>query len=110
MDNNRLDDVLSCCPNYDDIISFNVKDNDEVTRNLINYYEDFVFINFQSKDKIKKLDLILSEYIKDRNFYNYIQDRYKCEGDVLPLFDEIEKKYDEFKNNVLKKIETAVWI
>ena len=52
MENTRIDDVLSSCPNYDVIINYNVKDCDEITRKLINYYEDYVFINFSDKNKI----------------------------------------------------------
>ncbi len=110
MKNNHLEDVLMCCPNYDEIIGYNIKNNDEISRNLINYYEDFVFLNFDDKNKISKLDLILYEYIKDRDFYKFIQDRFKSEGDVLPLFDELKKLYDEFKEEALKKVESAVWI
>ena len=110
MENNRLDDVLSSCFNYDEIIGYNMKKDDEISRNLINYYEDFVFINFEDKEKLKQLDLILYEYIKDREFYNYIQDRFKKEGDVLPLFDELKKLYDDFKEESLKMVDNAVWI
>ena len=110
MKNNRLEDVLDSCHNYDEIISYNIKDNDEISRSLINYYEDFVFLNFDDKNKINKLDLILYEYIKDRNFYKFIQERFKSEGDVLPVFDELKNLYDEFKEETLKKVESAVWI
>lgn len=110
MENNRLEDVLSSCINYDEIIAYNTKHDDEISRNLINYYEDFVFINFEDKEKLKQLDLILYEYIKDREFYNYIQDRFKKEGDVLPLFDELKKLYDGFKKDSLKTVDSAVWI
>lgn len=110
MENNRLEDVLKCCPNYDEIISYNINDNDEISRDLINYYEDFVFLNFDDKSKISKLDLILYKYIKDREFYKFIQDRFKSEGDVLPLFDELKKLYEKFEKNTLKKVESAVWI
>lgn len=110
MENNRLEGVLKYCPNYDRIISYNIKDDDEVSRKLINYYEDFVFINFDNKNKLNELDLILYEYIKDRDFYKFIQDRFISEGDVLPLFEELKKLYDEFKEEALKKVESAVWI
>lgn len=110
MDNKRLEDVLISCPNYDEIISYNIKDDDEISRYLINYYEDFVFLNFENKTLISKLDLILYKYIKDRNFYKFIQERYKSKGDVLPLFDELEKLFNKFKDEAINKIETSVWI
>ena len=110
MKNNCLEDVLSSCPYYDEIINFNVKDNDEITRNLINYYEDFVFLNFENKNTLSELDLILYEYIRDINFYKFIQDRFKYEGDVLPLFDELKQLYNEYKEKTLQKVESSVWI
>ena len=39
MKNNRLEDVLSSCPYYDEIINFNVKDNDEITVVFITHRE-----------------------------------------------------------------------
>ena len=103
-------DCLNSCPNYDSIISYNIKDDDEISRNLINYYEDFVFLNFDNKNQLSEIDLILYEYIKDRAFYKFIQDRFTREGDVLPLFEELKKLYDEFKEEAIKKVESAVWI
>lgn len=110
MNDNHLDDVLSCCPYYDQIINYNVKADDEISRNLINYYEDFVFLNFNNEIELKELDLILYKYIKDVNFYKFIQDRFKKEGDVLPLFDELKGLYNEFKELTLQKAEPAIWI
>lgn len=110
MENNRLEDVLNSCPNYDTIINFNIKANDEITRNLINYYEDFVFLNFDDKKKLNELDLILFEYISNVNFYKFIQDRFKHEGDVLPLFDELKQLYNEFTEKNLGRLENSVWI
>lgn len=110
MEKNHLEDVLRCCPNYDEIISYNIKDKDEISRELINYYEDFVFINFNDKNKLSELDLILYKYIKDTDFYKFIQDRFQREGDVLPLFDELKKLYEEFKIQALKRVESSVWI
>ena len=110
MENNRLEDVLGACPNYDDIIGYIINDNDEISRNLINYYEDYVFLNFDDKNKINELDLILFEYINDKNFYRFIQNRFKYEGDVLPIFDELKKLYEEFKLEEIKIVDNAVWI
>lgn len=110
MDNSHLEDVLSACPNYDDIIGYNINDNDDISRNLINYYEDFVFLNFDDKCKINELDSILFEYISDRDFYKFIQNRFKYEGDVLPIFDELKNLYEEFKIEEIKIIDNAVWI
>lgn len=110
MEDNHLDDVLSCCPHYDKIINYNVKDQDVITRHLINYYEDFVFLNFNNKKALSDIDLILYEYIQNVKFYKFIQDRFKHEGDVLPLFDELKQLYDEFMEQTTKTIEYAVWI
>ena len=110
MVNNRLDDVLSSCPYYDDVINYNVKECDEISRNLINYYEDFVFLNFENKNKLNELDLIMYEYIRDVKFYKFIQDRFKSEGDVLPLFDELKQLHDEFEEQTMKKVEMTIWI
>lgn len=110
MVDNHLENVLSSCPNYDEIINYNVKNNDEISRSLINYYEDFVFLNFDNKIQLNELDSILYEYIKDAKFYKFIQDGFKIEGEVLPLFDVLKQLHNEFKEQSMKKVEESVWI
>lgn len=100
--------VLNNCFNYDEIINYNIRENDDITKELINYYQDYVFLNYREKDKIKTLDLIIYEYIKNRDFYNFLQDKIK-EGS-LPLFDGLETIYNEYQSNAIKKIDKAVWI
>lgn len=103
-----LEEVLNNCFNYDEIINYNIKENDNVTKVLINYYQDYVFLNYRETDKIKTLDLIIYEYVKNRDFYNFLQDKIK-EGS-LPLFDSLEKSYNEYQSDSIRKIDKSIWI
>lgn len=110
MKTEHLDIVLENCKNYDDIINYTPQENDEITKDMIRYYQDYVFFNWDQVDKIKKLDIILNDYLKNRGFYKYIQIRFKEVGDFLPLYDILVNLYNNYQIESMKKVNNTKWI
>ena len=107
---NNIELVLDCCKNYDRIINFKIDDNDTISRDLISYYKEYVFFNYDDKTKISLLDEAMYEYVSNRDFYNYVQDRLKNFDDILPFDDDINKIYNEFKYKSVRTISSCRWI
>lgn len=107
---NNIELVLDCCKNYDEIVNFRIDENDIISRDLISYYKEYVFFNYGDKDKISLLDEAMHEYVSNRDFYNYIQDRLKNFGDILPVDDDINRIYNEFREESVRMINSCKWI
>lgn len=110
MNQKHLQEVLNSCPHYDEIINYTPKEDNQISKEIIRYYQDYVFFNWDQMEKIKELDNILSEYVNNREFYNYVGNRFKEFGDVLPLFDELTNLYQDYLNESMKKIENTKWL
>lgn len=110
MNQNHLDLILENCKYYDDIINYTPEENDKVTKDLIRYYQDFVFFNWNQGDKIKQLDIILNDYLKNRGFYQFIHNRFEEVGDVLPLYDVLVSLYNNYQIEAIKKVDNTKWI
>lgn len=106
----HLNIVLENCEYYDDIINYTPQENDEITKSLIRYYQDYVFFNWDQADKLKQIDIILNEYLKNRSFYKYIQVRFKEDGDFLPSYDSLVNSYNSYQRNAIKKVDNTKWI
>ena len=107
---NNIELVLDCCKYYDEIVGFRIDEDDFISKDLISYYKEYVFLNYDDKEKISVLDKVMYEYIKNREFYNYIQNRFRDSGDILPIDSDINKIYDEFKDESLRVINNYKWI
>lgn len=110
MNQNHLDLILENCKYYDDIINYTPEENDKITKDLIRYYQDFVFFNWNQSDKIKQLDTVLNEYLKNRKFYQYIYNRFEEVGDVLPLYDVLVNLYNSYQIEEMKTVGNTKWI
>ena len=102
--------VLDCCKNYDEVINFKYKSDDNLTQDLINYYKDYVFFNHENKENISMLDMILYKYITDTSFFDYVQGKLKNDDSLLPIDDDLKKIYDSFKEEEFKIINSCRWI
>lgn len=113
--------VFEACPNYDQIINHQMKDQDIRTKRLIHYYEDYIFnINLTDEEeinKITKLDQIIAEYITDYHLLEYFEknfERKMKENEEKAYFDElvdtIIELYEQYKLDQITKITTPKWI
>lgn len=107
---NNIELVLDCCKYYDEIVAFNIEENDFISRDLISYYKEYVFFNYDDKEGIRTLDKVMYEYIRNREFYNYVQNRFKNFGDILPIDSDINSIYAEFKDESIRVINSCKWI
>lgn len=110
MKTDHLTLILENCKYYDDIINYTPEENDDITKEMIRYYQDYVFFNWDQADKISQLDIILNDYLKNRNFYQYIQLRFREVGDVLPIYDILVNLYNNYQIEAIKKIDNTKWI
>jgi len=106
----HLDAVLENCKHYDDIVGYTVLENDEITKDMIRYYQDYVFFNWNQSEKIKEIDKILNEYLKNIHFYKYIQMHFNEVGDFLPIYDILLSLYNRYQDEAMKKINNTKWI
>lgn len=107
--NNHLKEVLENCVNYDFIIN-HITDNDELSKILIKFYQDYVFYNWSSIYNIKMLDTIIFEFINDSNFNSYMHDEYKDINGFMPVFDSLLEKYNKYQKEKLEKVDCTKWI
>jgi len=106
----HLDVILDNCEHYDDIINYTPNEYDELTKDMIRYYQDYIFFNWDQAEKIKLLDHIMNEYLKNIKFYKYLQARFQQTGDVLPLYDVIVNLYNNYQLEAMKKVDNTKWI
>ena len=106
----HLNVILDNCKYYDDIINYTPNEYDELTKDMIRYYQDYIFFNWDQSEKIKLLDHIMNEYLKDAKFYKYLQACFHQSGDVLPLYDVIVNLYNNYQLEAMKKVDNTKWI
>ena len=106
---NNIELILNCCKHYDEIVNYSIDDSDFISKDLISYYKEYVFFNYDDKKKIRLLDKIMYEYIRNKEFYSYIQDKLNT-GEILPIDSDINKIYKEFKVNSIRVINSCKWI
>lgn len=106
----HLEEVLKNCKYYDDIINYTPEENDDITKDMIRYYQDYVFFNWDQSEKLKKIDKILNDYIKNAHFNKYIKKHFQEIGDVLPVYDILNNLYDEYQVEAMKKVDNTRWI
>lgn len=110
MKTEQLNVVLSNCQYYDSIVNYTPSEQDIVTKDMIRYYQDYIFFNWDQSKKIKLLDQIMNEYLKNRKFYKYIQTHFKEDGDFLPLYDILVNLYNNYQLESMKKVDNTKWI
>lgn len=94
----------------DKILNFLYEDNDEISKKLIECYQELMF----NKNKnIKLFYQILDEYTNKNGFYKYLQQNFPDE-DLYELNDQIIKKvisiYKRYQIDKLKVINNARWL
>jgi len=106
----HLEEVLKNCEYYDDIINYTPEENDDITKDMIRYYQDYVFFNWNESEKLKNIDVILNEYVKNTHFNKYMKKRFREVGDVLPVYDILESLYKDYQEEAMKKVDNTRWI
>ena len=100
------------CPNYDNIVEYEYKKNDSITKNLIDYYRDYVFeAKEEELDHLNKFDKALNGYLKSNNFYKKVQNYFSEIGNYEDdIISNLIKIYDKNEEETLKEIKNTKWI
>lgn len=107
--------ILKHSPNYDKIVDFLYKENDNISKQLIECYQEYLFTIKSVKSK-ENIDNIMNLYTEKEDFYKYVQN-YFSENDCLELYDSYDKVikklikvYKEYEEERFKKIKNTRWV
>lgn len=100
------------CPNYDNIVDYEYKKNDTITKHLLDYYRDLAFSAKEEEIEIlKKFDIALNGYLKSNNFYKKVQTYFSEMGNYEDdLINNLVKIYELNEEETLKEIKNTKWI
>lgn len=106
-------DLLQSSPNYDKIVNFLYEENDDISKLLIDYYQQYLF-NIKSNKSKSNIDNIMNIYTEKTDFYKYVQQYFKENDDIYDTYDRVIKKlnklYKNYDEEKLKKINNARWL
>ena len=118
MSNNK--EVLNYCPNYYNIVNFDFNENDLISEKLVNIYKNYFFSinlgNFEDINKLKELDRVLENYIRDYLFRSELQKeiiavKVKKDNNILNnLVDAILKIFSNYEEYTTRRIYISKWI
>ena len=118
----KTKNVLSICTHYDDIVNFPFKENDVLTRVIIDEYTNTIFdVNSQDLGKtnhLKVVDIVVYEYLNDKKFTNRVKEQLEFNNielneesligcDIISLLITF---YKEYKNRLEEEKEDTVWL
>lgn len=98
--------------NYDTIINFLYEENNEISKFLIECYQEYIF-NIKNKKSISNIDNIMNEYVKKNGFYRFVNNYFKTDN-KYNSFDKIilqlNKLYKEYEEDKIKNIKNTRWL
>lgn len=116
IDMDNVQKIFSICKYYDEIINYEIEDNDILTFNLIDFYKDYVFSHIE-EEKVKLIDECIYKYISDYNYQKglkkIINNRDIDLNDYKKTSKLIRKiiKYDDnYENNRVRNITVSKWL
>jgi len=117
---NKDEYIIQYCPNFYRIINFNYKEEDDITKRLINIYKKCVFTieptTREELNELRQLDYVLSKYIDDSEFRESLQLHIshidlKTKKDIIKAFiNGLMDIYNSYLEGTTKKIHIARWI
>lgn len=112
--------VIEFCPNFYNIINFEVMDNDLITRKILNIYRSYIFNinvnNREAKKKAIRLDRVINKYLEDYHFYNHLKNKFlyveltTTDNIINSFVDNILNIYEAYLESSTKNIHFARWI
>lgn len=104
--------IKQYCPNYDLIVEFDYKKEDLITKHLIDYYRDYVYLVKEEEYSIlQKLDNALNTYINKNNFYKKVQNHFNdltdYQDDIVSNFIMLHEKHED---ESLKDVLNTKWL
>lgn len=112
--------ILSHCPNFYKINSFNFYDEDYISAKLLELYRSFVFsIDIENEEEIslvERIDFVINKYIDDYLFRKQMQKdmlniRVKSNNNFIKnIIEAIVSSYEAYEAGYTRNIYFARWI
>ena len=113
-------EILKHVPFFYKIINFEFYEDDELSKRLINIYQDYVFkVDITDKKEVEKLesiDKVLNKYIEDYSFRKELKRemqniKVRKDEDILTaIVNWVIKTYDNYEFGYTKNIYFSRWI
>lgn len=113
-----MKETLKCAPHYDEIISFNFKEDDFITERIINYYQEYLFGIIKSNNyRIRVLDKIIYEYLTNSKFNRYAKEfleNLEVSNDDIDYYNNLDinlpRLYRMYEKNSLLVVSSTRWL
>ena len=116
IDMDNVKKTLDICKYYDDIINYEIEEEDNISFELIDFYKDYVF-SVKNDDKIKLLDTCMYKYISEYYYREGLKSIINIRDIDLNNYKKTNKlirkiiKYDDnYENERVRKITISKWI
>lgn len=100
IDITHVNKILSNCPHYDDIVGYEYKDDDTLSKALIDWYKELIFaIDGKSEKELKIINVL------DKSLYLYTKDhRYKKELKKIITVEDVKLTNFALIKEAIRKI------
>lgn len=111
--------IFNFCPNYDNIVNYKFSKKDIISKELIDFYEDYVFnCNIKDKeaiDRLQELDEIMNLFVKDLRFNEYVKASINSIDEAnmeiyTDLIFYIIDIYNKYENKTKTEVKTSRWL
>ena len=117
--NNKL--VLNYCPNFYKIVNFDIDEDDNVSRKLIQIYQEYIIkidlSNVEETKLVMELDKVLSRYIDDYEFrknlkVSMLQVKIKksCTNILKAIVESIVSIFNNYEEYTTRNVYISRWI
>lgn len=117
--NNKL--VLNYCPNFYKIVNFDFDEDDNMSRRLIQIYQDYIFkidlSNVEETKLVMELDKVISRYIDDYEFrknlkVSMLQVKIKksCTNILKAIVESIVAIFNNYEEYTTRNVYISRWI
>ena len=113
-----MKNILKYTLYYDEIVSFPYKEDDFITKRIINYYQEYVFGNIESNNyRIRILDKTIYEYLTNIKFNRYSKkylEQLESSNDEIDYYNNLDinlpRLYRKFEKENLEVVSGSRWL
>ncbi|MBO4601117.1 MAG: hypothetical protein J5634_02655 [Bacilli bacterium] len=113
--------VLNYCPNFHKIVNFDIDQDDQISRKLINIYQDYIFdidlANVEETKLVNQIDNALSRYIDDYEFRKNLKEsilkvkiKKGCTNILKAIVESIVSIFNNYEEYTTRNVYIARWI
>jgi len=110
--------ILKYIPHYDEIVSFPYKEDDFITKRIINYYQEYIFGIIECNNyRIRTLDKTIYEYLTNIKFNNFSKkylEKLEEANDEIDYYNNLDinlpRLYKRFELENIEVISGSRWL